>query len=112
MYHHHGHHCTILQTLVDNVKRQKAAKGGAPVAPDAPTEEITPEPGCVRGGRGQDARGRAQGARGKAACLLGLAAGTWRAAVDGALVALLAPLVWGTMWVSDHGMWLTVQRSP
>ncbi|KXZ46064.1 hypothetical protein GPECTOR_47g339 [Gonium pectorale] len=36
-----------LKTLLDNVKRQKSAKGGAAPQPDVPTEEITPEPGFV-----------------------------------------------------------------
>ncbi|GFR50651.1 hypothetical protein Agub_g12900 [Astrephomene gubernaculifera] len=36
-----------LKTMLDNVKRQKAAKGGAAPPPDTPTEEITPDPGFV-----------------------------------------------------------------
>ncbi|KAG2449264.1 hypothetical protein HYH02_005421 [Chlamydomonas schloesseri] len=36
-----------LKTMLDNVKRQKATAGKGPAAPEAPTEEITPEPGFV-----------------------------------------------------------------
>ncbi|KAG2433462.1 hypothetical protein HXX76_008519 [Chlamydomonas incerta] len=36
-----------LKTMLDNVKRQKASAGKGPATQDAPTEEITPEPGFV-----------------------------------------------------------------
>lgn len=36
-----------MQTMLHNVKRQKAPATKGPATPEAPTEEITPDPGFV-----------------------------------------------------------------